>query len=90
MTKRYYTVVYEIHNEEAFKRVAGAATGSMETGTGLIDGVRVTACGDGDVMTGFDALSDHLMNSGHDVDDVIREWAEEHDLTPEEAQLIIG
>ena len=90
MSKRYYTVVYEIHSEEAFKRVASAATGAMETDTGPIDGVRVTACGNGDVMTGYDALADVLSNNGHDVDDCIREWCEENEISPEDAELIIG
>ena len=90
MSKRYYTVVYEIHNEEAFKRVAGAATGSMASGTGPIDGVAVTACGDGDVMTAYDALSDQCLEDGHSPDDVVLAWCEENDISPEEAKLIIG
>lgn len=88
--KRYYTVVYEIHDDEAFKRVASAASGSMDTGTGLIEGVRVTACGEGDCMTAYDALADTLSHNGHDVDECIREWCEENEISPEDAALIIG
>lgn len=84
MSKRYYTVVYEIHDDEAFKRVASAATGSMDTGTGLIDGVRVTACGEGDCMSQADALNEFALELGHDPDLIVREWAEDNDLDGDE------
>jgi hypothetical protein len=84
MSKRYYTVVYEIHNDEAFKRVASAASGSMDTGTGPIDGVRVTACGEGDAMSQADALNEFALEIGHDPDEIVREWAENNDLDGDE------
>jgi len=90
MSKRYYTVVFEITDEEAWKAYGTQFSQSLADDEPLHHGVKVTACGDGDVMSGFDALSNHLINNGHDVDDVIREWAEENELTTEEAQLIIG
>lgn len=87
MSKRYYTVVYEITDEEAFKRVSSAAIGSMETDTGLIPGVKVVACGNGDTMTAYDALAQHLTNNGHNVDDVVMEFCEEMEL---DGPAIIG
>lgn len=77
MNKRYYTVVYEITNEEAFKRVAGQATASMSEDASPIDGVKVVACGDGDTMTGFDALYELALDLGHDPDQIILEFCEE-------------
>lgn len=77
MNKRYYTVVYEITNEEAFKRVAGQATASMSEDESPIDGVKVVACGDGDTMTGFDALYELALELGHDPDQIILEFCEE-------------
>lgn len=90
MNKRYYTVVYEITDEEAFKRIASAASGSMETGTGMVDGVKVTACGNGDVMTCYDALAEVLVNNGFDVDEVIKDWGHEHEIPDDEIKQIIG
>lgn len=90
MNKRYYTVVYEITNEEAFKRVAGQATASMADDVSPIDGVKVTACGEGDIMTCYDALAECASNNGHDVDDVVTEWCQEHEIPTDEIQRIIG
>lgn len=77
MNKRYYTVVYEITDEEAFKRVAGQATASMTDDASPIDGVKVVACGDGDTMTSFDALYALALELGHDPDQIILEFCEE-------------
>lgn len=86
-TKRYYTVVYEITNEEAFKRVAGQATASMADDVSPIDGVTVTACGEGDTMTGFDALCALALDLGHNPDTIIREYCEDNEL---DADAILG
>lgn len=87
MNKRYYTVVYEITNEEAFKRVAGQATASMADDVSPIDGVKVVACGDGDTMTGFDALYELAMDLGHNPDTIIRDFCEDKGL---DADATIG
>lgn len=78
--KRYYTVVYEITNETAFTKVATTAMASMEADTGIEPGVKVVACGDGDTMTAYDALAQHLQNNGYDVDDIVLEFCEEMEL----------
>lgn len=88
--KRFYTVCFEITEEGAWKHYGAQFTQSLATDEPVHHGVRVTACGTGDVMTGFDALSDVLSNNGHDVDDCIREWCAENDISPEDTQLIIG
>lgn len=80
MNKRYYTVVYEITNEEAFKRIAGQAATSMADDVSTSDGVKVVACGNGDTMTAYDALAQHLQNNGFDVDDVVLEYCQEMEL----------
>lgn len=87
MSKRYYTVVYEIADEEAFQRVMGAANGAMETGTGMIPGVKVTGCGNGDTMTSYDALAELAMELGYDADDVVREYCDDNEL---DADATIG
>ena len=90
MNKRYYTVVYEITDEEAFKRIAGQATASMTDDVSPNDGVKVTACGNGDVMTCYDALAEVLVNNGFDVDEVIKDWGHEHEIPDDEIKQIIG
>lgn len=73
-TKRYYTVVYEITDEAAFKRVALAAEGSKETNTGLIDGVQVIACGEGDYATERDAYGQQMELQGLDKARVLADY----------------
>lgn len=82
MNKRYYTVVYEITNEEAFKHIAGQATASMDDDDDVstMDGAKVVACGNGDTMTAYDALAQHLQNNGFNVDDIVLDYCEESEL----------
>lgn len=87
MSKRYYTVVYEITDETAFTKVATASMASMGADSSIEPGVKVVACGNGDTMTAYDALHEAVFESGQDPDEVIREFCEANDL---DADATIG
>ena len=91
--KRYYTVVFEITDEDAWKGMGPAFTQSLVEGEeqdSPVPGVRVVSCGEGDVMTGFDALDEFARGHGEFADDLILDWADNNDVSREEAKLIIG
>lgn len=89
--KKYFTVVFEITNEENFTGMfAGPFTKSLAEESDIIEGVRVTACGPGDVMSAYDALAEHAQEDGKNPDDMVREWGGAQGLTDEEVDLIIG
>lgn len=83
-TKRYYTVVFEISNEDSFKQfvapLAAALSVDDEDGNQVADGLRIVACGDGDTMTAYDALAQQLQDDGHNVDDIVLGYCEEEGL----------
>lgn len=80
MSKRYYTVVFEISDEEAWKQYGSQFTQSLAGDGPVHMGVEVAACGEGDAMSQADALQDHLVATGDDPDEIVRDWAEEHEL----------
>lgn len=89
--KRYFTVVFEITNEENFTGMfAGPFTKSLAEDSDIIEGVKVTACGTGDSMSAYDALAEHAQEDGKDPDDMIREWGETMGLDDDEINSIIG
>lgn len=90
VTKRYYTVVFEITDEESWKHYGPQFSQSLADEEPVRTGVRVVSCGNGDCMTACDAYSDTLVDLGYEPDEVIREWCAENDISPEEAKLIIG
>ena len=91
MNKRYYTVVYEITNEDSFAKHVAPAVASLsvteDDGNQLADGLRVVACGKGDTMTAYDALHELALEIGHDPDQIIREFCEVNDI---DADATIG
>lgn len=89
-SKRYYTVVFEITDEESWKHYGPQFSQSLADEQPVRTGVQVVSCGEGDCMTACDAYSDVLLDLGHAPDEVIREWAEDQGMTPEEANLVIG
>lgn len=90
MSKRYYTVVFEITDEESWKLYGPQFSQSLAEEEPVRTGVQVVSCGNGDCMTACDAYSDMLVELGHEPDEVIREWAEDNGLSEEEAKLTIG
>lgn len=93
MSKRYYTVVFEITDEESWKGMGPAFTQSMVEGieqSTVVPGVQVIACGNGDVMSAYDALSDQCLQDGRSPDEVVQQWCRRNGDSPEEAKLIIG
>lgn len=86
--KRYFTVVFEITNEENFTGMfAGPFTKSLAEESDIIEGVKVTACGTGDAMTAQDALETFVNDMGDDSEVVIRDFCEANGL---DAQATIG
>ena len=86
--KKYFTVVFEITNEENFTGMfAGPFTKSLAEESDIVEGVKVIACGAGDSMTAYDALAHNLEANGQDADDCVREYCEENDL---DADATIG
>jgi hypothetical protein len=86
--KRYFTVVFEITNEENFTGMfAGPFTKSLAEDSDIIEGVKVVSCGRGDTMTAYDALAHNLEANGQDADDCVREYCEENEI---DAKSIIG
>lgn len=72
MTKRYYTVVYEISEGGAFDSLTQAIAAVKErTAVKPIDGVRISACGEGDYATERDAYYKELTMSGTEPMDVV-------------------
>lgn len=90
MSKRYYTVVFEITDEESWKLYGPQFSRALAEEEPVRTGVQVVSCGNGDCMTACDAYSDMLVELGHEPDEVIREWAEDNGLSEEEAKLTIG
>lgn len=90
MSKRYYTVVFEITDEESWKLYGPQFSQALAEEEPVRTGVQVVSCGNGDCMTACDAYSDMLVELGHEPDEVIREWAEDNGLSEEEAKLTIG
>lgn len=87
--KRYFTVVFEITNEENFTGMfAGPFTKSLAEDSDIIEGVKVVSCGTGDVMTAYDALAQQVEDDGRSADDVVREYCENDDDL--DADAIIG
>ena len=87
MSKRYYTVVFEIADEESWKLYGPQFSQSLADQEPVRTGVTVVACGNGDTMTAYDALHEAVFESGQDPDEVIREFCELHDL---DAKATIG
>lgn len=86
--KRYFTVVFEITNEENFTGMfAGPFTKSLAEESDIIEGVKVVSCGRGDVMTAYDALAHNVEACGENADDCVREYCEENEL---DAKAVIG
>lgn len=86
--KRYFTVVFEITNEENFTGMfAGPFTKSLTDDADIIEGVKVASCGRGDTMTAYDALHDLTLELGHDPDGIVSEYCEENEL---DAKAVIG
>lgn len=86
--KRYFTVVFEITNEENFTGMfAGPFTKSLAEDSDIIEGVKVVSCGRGDTMTAYDALAEELNSHGIGSDDVVQIYCEEHEL---DAKAVIG
>jgi hypothetical protein len=86
--KRYFTVVFEITNEENFTGMfAGPFTKSLAEDSDIIEGVKVTSCGRGDTMTAYDALAAELLSQGIHPDDVVREYCEDSE---DDADAVIG
>lgn len=83
-TKRYYTVVYEITDEESFAKHVAPLAASLsindEDGNQVAEGLRVVACGEGDTMTAYDALAEYLDNEGHHVDSIIMDFCNLHEI----------
>lgn len=93
MSKRYYSVCFEITDEAAWKKMGPAFTHSLVEGVeqdSPVPGVRVVSCGTGDVMSAYDALADQCLQDGRSPDEVIQHWCRLHGDTPENAKLIIG
>lgn len=76
MTKRYYTVVFEITDEEAWKNYGPQFSQSLLDEEPLHTGVTVIACGEGDSMTEADALRECLVEEGKDPDVIVAEYLE--------------
>lgn len=86
--KKYFTVVFEITNEENFTGMfAGPFTKSLADESDIIEGVKVVSCGRGDTMTAYVALHDLALELGHDPDGIVREYCEENEL---DADNVIG
>jgi short-subunit dehydrogenase len=86
--KRYFTVVFEITNEENFTGMfAGPFTKSLAEESDIIEGVKVVCCGPGDTMTAYDALAQKVEDDGRCADDVVREYCEEMEI---DATAVIG
>lgn len=86
--KRYFTVVFEITNEENFTGMfAGPFTKSLAEDSDIIEGVKVVCCGTGDTMTAYDALDELANELGHNPDQIVREYCEAHDI---DADSVIG
>jgi hypothetical protein len=86
--KRYFTVVFEITNEENFTGMfAGPFTKSLAEDSDIIEGVKVVCCGTGDTMTAYDALTEELQTQGINTDDVVRDYCAEMEF---DGDAIIG
>ena len=79
-TKRYYTVVFEITDEESWKSYGPQFSQSLADDEPLHPGVTVVACGAGDALTVSDALHEAVFEAGMDPDEVVREYCEDNEL----------
>lgn len=68
--KKYFSVVYETTNPEAFQTVASKITGAMAEDLEE-QGALVAACGWGDYATERDAFEYELLHRGIDTDEVV-------------------
>lgn len=73
--KKYFSVVYEIVDPEAFQATASFLSGQMAEET-VSRGARVQACGWGDYATERDAYYQELLEQGLDTDEVVANFME--------------
>lgn len=71
--RRYFSVVYEITNPEAFQAIAEFAAGQLVNET-VSKGAKVTACGWGDYATERDAYDHELRERGIDTEEVVENF----------------
>lgn len=86
-TKRYYTVVFEITDEESWKLYGPQFSQSLADDEPLHSGVTVVACGAGDALTVSDALHEAVFEAGLVPDEVVHEYCEDIEL---DAAAILG
>lgn len=68
--RHFFSVVFEIHDSEAFKELSGDITDSLANET-ILKGAKVVACGMGDYGTASDAYAQELREQGRDTDEVL-------------------
>lgn len=71
--KKYFSVVFDVRDPEAFKEVAAKITGALAQELNE-QGAKVSACGWGDYATERDALADELQTQGIDPDEVVYDF----------------
>jgi len=71
--KRYFSVVYEIVNPEAFQSTAEFVSGQLANET-VSRGALVTACGWGDYAAERDAYESALLEQGVDTVEVVENF----------------
>lgn len=77
--KRYFSVVYEVTDAEAFQPATEQITKNMAEGI-VQNGCKVTACGWGDYATAYDALEHHVRANGYNADDLVDDYVREQEL----------
>ena len=77
--RRFFSIVYEITNPDAFQATAEFAT-NQQANELVSHGAKVTACGWGDYATAYDALEHHVRANGYDADDLVDDYVQEQEL----------
>lgn len=71
--RKFYTVVYEITDDQKFQEVAAPIT-AMLASEAEQNGCKVTGCGFGDVMTEKDAYKWVLLEEGYIPEDILEDF----------------
>lgn len=74
--RKFFTVVYEITDDQKFQEVAAPIT-AMLASEAEHNGCKVIGCGFGDVMTECDAYAAFISDYGHNPQDALQEFLDE-------------
>lgn len=82
MQRKYFSVVFEVLNDEQFQNLSGQLTAQMAADNKEFDkalGHSIVACGWGDFATQADAFRQHLEGDGYNAEEVMYNFIDTED-----------